>query len=434
MKIILWADVHCEHSVHGNNARGEVSTSLTVDWLVRHAVSEKPDAVFILGDLFDEHGLIESSLAVSIRNKILSLTDHNIRVVIITGNHEYQEVSDRYFGHGLVEAIFGGREDDGVYVIDREARVIHLDDKTSLVGLPYRATPDQFTETVIKPLIDFVSAEDLSDRRLIVGWHCGVPHAAAWKGDEPENAFISESNPEMRFLFDLADNRRIFCGHFHGPGDTVFGDIGTFTYVGSPATRSISESSQDKRVLVWDDGVVTAVSTGFILDYLASSPQDARLHIERMISIHGEEIRPLIKVRIRLAEGSSMDDYNIAKASMKDLPAGSQVMIDRPEERREGIAEDIIRKAQNDSSYTQTMMERDVLIRSIMNNFAPKGTAPPDLACVTALALSPDGEITDSEIVRRLFPRDPNEDQTKALGNLGRMLVYAVRMASGRAP
>jgi Mg2+ and Co2+ transporter CorA len=187
-------------------------------------------------------------------------------------------------------------------------------------------------------------------------------------------------------------------------------------------------------VLVWDDGVVTAVSTGFILDYLASSPQDARLHIERMISIHGEEIRPLIKVRIRLAEGSSMDDYNIAKASMKDLPAGSQVMIDRPEERREGIAEDIIRKAQNDSSYTQTMMERDVLIRSIMNNFAPKGTAPPDLACVTALALSPDGEITDSEIVRRLFPRDPNEDQTKALGNLGRMLVYAVRMASGRAP
>jgi hypothetical protein len=425
MKILLWADVHAEHSVHGNNLRGEGSSSLTVDWLVAHARAERPDCVFILGDLFDEHGLIESRLAVSVRDKILSLTDLGVKIVLVTGNHEYQEVHERFFGHGLLEAIFGGREGQGVYVVDRQARIIPLGVDTALVGIPYRSTKEQFTATVIEPLLQDIDAA--AGRRVVVGWHCGVPNAAAWRGDEPENAFIAVDNPEMAFLFDLAVDRRIYCGHYHGPGDTPFGDLGTFTYVGSPATRTIAESGQTKRVLIWEDGVVTAAESGLILDHIASSVEGAAAHLAAMLARHGEQVADLLRVRIRLPEGSTIDDYNVAKAGLKSLAVNHQIAVDRPETRRVGLADDIIARATHDHSYTPAMMERDILIRSILTTFGAPGLSVPPLAAVESLQDTPDGELTDALLADVLFAG--SEQSPRLLGTVGRMLVLALKMA-----
>lgn len=429
MKILLWADIHCEHSVHGDNLRGAGSTSLTVDWLVSHALRERPDCVFVLGDLFDDHGLIESSLAVSIRNNILRLSGAGIKIVLVTGNHEYQAVTESFFGKGLVEALFGGREDQGVFVVDAEARAIHLDEKTALIGIPYRATKEQFTQTVVNPILEEI--ERLGHKQVVIGWHCGVPNAAAWRGDEPENAFISEENAEIKMLFDLSHDRRIYCGHYHGPGDTPFGDMGTFTYVGSPSTRSIAESDQVKRVLVWEDGVVRAVDTGLILDHVADSVEGVKAHVDHMIALHGPLVRPLLKIRIRLPKGSSMDDYNRVKTSLKTTSLGTQIAIDRPEVRQAGLADDIIEKAARDPSYTQSMMELDVLIRSIMTTYAPPDSSPPTITNILTLASLQDGEINDEILFERLFKDHPGDK--KQLGTVGRMLLYAVKLANQQA-
>lgn len=422
----MWADVHCEHSVHGDNLRGSGSTSMTVDWLVAHAIREKPDCVFILGDLFDAHGVIESRLAVSVKAKILTLASAGIKIVMVTGNHEYQEVTEDYFGKGLVEALFGGLENQGVIVVDATARVIHLDETTSIIGIPYRSTKEQFTQTVIEPLLPEI--DGLSTKKVVIGWHCGVPTAAAWRGDEPENSFISESNPEIGMLFDISHDQRIYCGHFHGPGDTQFGTMGVFTYVGSPSTRSIAESEQTKRVLIWDDGAVSAVDTGLILDYVADSVEAVSEHVIAMEKRHGPLVKSLLKIRVRLPEGATMDDYNRARSELKTTALGTQVAIDRPEMRKAGLADDIIAKTSTDPTYTQAMMEMDVLIRSIMTTYGPAGEAPPSIKIVQTLANVQDGDINDDLILGSFFNGSQN-DRTQ-LGTVGRMLIYAAQMAN----
>jgi DNA repair exonuclease SbcCD nuclease subunit len=429
MKIIMWADVHAEHSVHGNNEKGKSQTSLTVDWLVAHASKEKPDAVFVLGDLFDEHGIIESSLAVTVRNKLLSLTKLGIKLVFVTGNHEYQEVTESFFGNGLLEAIFGGREDAGVYVIDSKARAIHLDNKTVLLGIPYRATKEQFTKTVMEPIGEL--SDSLKNKNVLVGWHCGVPNAAAWRGDEPENAFINESNPEMDVLFNLAFDQRIYCGHYHGPGDTAFGGKGVFTYVGSPSTRSISESGQAKRVAIWEDGKTTFTETHLDLDHITSSVEGALSHIRELTRLHGDSVLSMMKVKVRLPEGATMDDYNVSLSEVETAKAKALIQVERPEIRKTGLAHDIIEQAAKDPNYTQAMMERDVLIRSIFLTFATKGVKEPSLETVRSLTHLQEGEISDDVIKKHLFP-DSKEDR-RMLGTVGRMLVYAVKMAEGQA-
>ena len=189
MKIIWWADVHCEHSIKSDNIKGETQSFLVLEELKKHAIAENPDWIVVLGDLLDKHGILESSLAVYLQNQIEELNQkHGINFIFITGNHEYQTVQERYFGKGLLQAIFGNLRHNGIYVIDGQAEFIRLDNSHVVLGLPYRDTKEQFEQTSLIPMQEALESGKVNPEqdKILSGWHVGLPWGNTWRGDEDD--------------------------------------------------------------------------------------------------------------------------------------------------------------------------------------------------------------------------------------------------------
>ena len=372
MKIVKWSDCHLEHSIAQDNLRGSRKSVLVLDVLenIIFSMDKKPDVILVNGDFFDAFGKIASDLAVEVVERMEQLAATGIKIIFITGNHEWPDVEPEYFGRGILTALFAGKESIGIYVVDQFARYIRLDDSHVVLGLPYRETYEQFEVACLEPMRSgiekglFVPGKD----KLIVGWHVGLPFATAWRGEEDENAWITADHPAVREIFAHAYDKRIYLGHYHGPGDSEFitkdGEyIGTGTYIGSPATRSRAESGQDKRVGVWDDGNVSFISTGLNLDAVVNSVEAAVEHLSQLVDKFGEEILDTASVFVDLGPDASMDDYHVALT--KAAHTAGDINIDRPIISKKGMVDHIVTKHQQDPGSTREKLEIDIFHYSI---------------------------------------------------------------------
>jgi DNA repair exonuclease SbcCD nuclease subunit len=368
MRILLTADLHIEHSLKHDNDAGERQSIYVLDALERAVSDERPDALVIIGDFFDAFGKLESSIAVDAVERIIAIAAEGVRVVFIAGNHDYPDVLPRFFGKSMVKALFGNLEHVGISVVDERADIISLDDVHHIVALPYRETREQFAETCYQPIVDRL--QDLKKKpnaRVIPCWHVGIPFGTAWRGDENENEWIKPSDPMIQDIFSLADEKTIFCGHYHGPSRDACGDLGDFLYVGSPATRSRSESGQHKRVVVWEDSEVRSVLTGLNLDHMTTSVEEARDHIQSMSDRFGPDVIRVLRTHVKLPDGASIDEYNITKSMAESLPG--QVKVDRPAYRAESRGDQLVNRYQTDPDYSRGAMEGDMADLSVVQYF-----------------------------------------------------------------
>lgn len=370
MDILLIADAHVEHSVKAENTHGERQSFLVLDEITRVVESRRPRHVVILGDFFDAFGQIEASLAVRAKEYVMNWRDLGARVYFIVGNHEYQRVRPEFFGRSVITALFGGMEDEGLFVIDREARFVRMDKTTVLLGLPYRETMDEFIETCLNPIRDQVDAGAVTgEDRVIVGWHVGLPFGEqCWRGDEEENGWIRPESPMVQEVMGLSTTSTIFCGHYHGPAEVPCGDYGRFIYVGSPATRSKSESGQNKRVLLIDgEGGMEEIPTGLLLDQVVPSVEAARAHLDRLVGRFGEGVLQVASVYVDLGKTASMDDYNVARVEASKIPGF--VKVELPMAASKSQVKHLKERHLNDPTYTKSEMEMDFARKAVSEYF-----------------------------------------------------------------
>jgi DNA repair exonuclease SbcCD nuclease subunit len=372
MKILFAADLHVEHSRKSDNDCGERQSLLVLDVLEEQILDTKPDCLVIIGDFFDAFGRLESSIAVEATERMVNLAASGLKIVFIAGNHDYPEVSRRFFGKSMVKALFGHLSDLGIYVVDEQAEFVRLDSGHVILGIPYRETYEQFEETCLRPIQTYIKngTEKMLEDKIIPCWHVGLPFGTAWRGDENENDWISEDHEAIKRLFSIAYNHQIFCGHYHGPSEEPCGDLGSFIYIGSPSTRSRAESDQDKRTVSWTDGRVASNSTHLHLDKMVSSVEGASEHTQLMVRLFGDEVIPLLRVHINLGESASMDEYNIAKALADQLPGDIRVV--RPFVQKKGKGDELIKRFRSDPKYSRDKMEVDMAMLSVNEFYSNK--------------------------------------------------------------
>lgn len=372
MKIVLTADLHVEHSRKNDNDGGERQSIYVLDALDGIVENEQPDCLVIIGDFFDAFGKLESSIAVEAVERVIAIASSGVRVVFIAGNHDYPDVAPQYFGKSMVQALFGNLSDMGIDVIDKYAEFLRIGEGINILGIPYRETYEQFEQTCLKPIEKALHNQpELTLEKIIPCWHVGIPFGTAWRGDENENAWIDPSHPAIKKIFSFADQNTVYCGHYHGPSKDPCGSLGYFIYVGSPATRSRSESGQDKRVMVWEDGQTRSVSTHLSLDQLVESVDHAQEHINKMIDRFGGEVVHVLRTHVKLPENASLDEYNICRSIAQNLPG--DVRVDRPLYRNVGKGEQLITRLQNDPDYGREQMEVDMARLAVSEYF--KGVA-----------------------------------------------------------
>ncbi len=376
LKILLSADIHVEHSLKHDNELGVRQSSLTLKVIGDIIDREKPDVFVVAGDLFDNFGQLESSVAVEIKKFFVGLAKKGIKIILDVGNHEWPDVEDQYFGKSIVTALFSGLEDFGIFVADEKAKFIDIGNGYNVLAMPYRERFEHFERDCLSVIIDALESgvASLTTPKTVTIWHVGLPFQGFDRGDEDENAWITKDHEAVKILLDLSINKTIYCGHYHKPDDISFGDSGRFVYIGSPATRSRSESEQDKRVLVltndgpsWSE---RAVSTGLFLDKVVTSVESAKSHIANMVEKFGQEVIQTIKVHVNLGDEASIDDYNIARTAAGAV--GGDIQIIRPRIVKKGKAEELIEKMRQDETYTRERMEIDVSKMALREHFKNK--------------------------------------------------------------
>ena len=295
-KIVIVSDAHLEHS------HSKSSNNYVLDAIVSACV-DSPAALVIAGDLFDTHGIIESSLSFVVKTALTKIANQGTKVVLVAGNHDYKVVTPEHYGKSGIWSVFSGLEAEGIFVIDRHARYIKVAvDKDGqdvvVLGVPYRENEAGFAD-----LFSTIPSKP-ENSKIVVAWHVGIPIAADFAGDEPENGFANPDNVHCQRLFSEAHDNHVFLGHYHTPKTMDFGGLGAFTYVGSPATRSRTESSQVKRIMVWQDGDRNIIETGLTLDYVAADVKDAASHVAKMVGRFGESVKSVLRISILLKEAT----------------------------------------------------------------------------------------------------------------------------------
>lgn len=452
MKILLAADVHVEHSAKSNNERGLRRGLLALDAIHSAVRKHRPNALVIAGDLFDKHGIIESSLAVDVKKTFIEIAKSGCAVLIAEGNHGYAENKPLYYGRGMCEAILGGLESIGIYVADAAARYIKLplpegspliadaEDGGScsfmhFVLVPYRHSNDEFTEL----------AEDAFGRELpnsgpneadkiaqmagrsLVAWHVGLPFGSdIWAGDEPDNGFAVPSNPFVQAFFSLAlresgsGEKTIYLGHYHKPADVPFEIdetqanrnrkkiVGVATYIGSTATRTRDETGQKKRLLLLEaEGLSssgeylfkrTEIDTGLYLDVSVESVEAGKRHLDQLAANFGHDVLELVNVHYELPEEASIGDWQEACRA-----AGSYMRhfsIRRPQTKKTIPFQDLFdRRRSEPNLYSQSDLDRDLAMRALISEVSRKwqgvtkkaqSTDIPAAMQTTLMAVKPD--------------------------------------------
>ena len=190
--------------------------------------------VTIGGDLFDQPENVEQ-LRTDLRNDLFS--DRPFQIVLIPGNHDIEAYrGDVFFG-------------DACTVITEEpfGHWTAPDGDLRITGLPYREHPDDDLLLALQDRDPFEGTE-------VLLLHCSLdaPFDDYETGDEGAHRYFpvtEELLTELKFDYYLA-------GHYHNPRHVSFSNGAEFTYPGTPASTSTSETGP-RRVSVLDptDGI-----------------------------------------------------------------------------------------------------------------------------------------------------------------------------------
>lgn len=193
------------------------------------AEQEEVDVVTIGGDLFDQPESVEQ-LRTDLRNDLFS--DRSFQILLIPGNHDIEAYrGDVFFG-------------DSCTVITEEPfeQWTVPDGSLRITGLPYRERPDDDLLLSLQDREPFEGVE-------VLLLHCSLdaPFDDYETGDEGAHRYFpvtEELLTELGFDYYLA-------GHYHSPHQVSFSNGSEFTYPGTPASTSTSETGQ-RRVSVLD--------------------------------------------------------------------------------------------------------------------------------------------------------------------------------------
>lgn len=187
------------------------------------------DVVTIGGDLFDQPENVEQ-LRTDLRNDLFS--DRPFQIILIPGNHDIEAYrGDVFFG-------------DACTVITEEpfGHWTAPDGDLRITGLPYRERPDD-------DLLLSLQDRDPFEGTEVLLLHCSLdaPFDDHETGDEGAHRYFpvtEELLTELEFDYYLA-------GHYHNPRHVSFSNGAEFTYPGTPASTSTSETGP-RRVSVLD--------------------------------------------------------------------------------------------------------------------------------------------------------------------------------------
>lgn len=213
--------------VHLTPANPERETALRS--LLGRAEKDVIDVVTIGGDLFDQPESVEQ-LRIDLRNDLFS--DRPFEILLIPGNHDIEAYrGDVFFG-------------DACTVITEEpfSHWTAPDGDLRITGLPYRERPDD------ELLLSLQDREPFDGPEALL-LHCSLdaPFGDYETGDEGARRYFpvtEELLAELGFDYYLA-------GHYHSPHKVSFSTGAEFTYPGTPASTSTSETGQ-RRVSVLD--------------------------------------------------------------------------------------------------------------------------------------------------------------------------------------
>jgi exonuclease SbcD len=202
--------------------------------ILNRAEQDDIDIVTIGGDLFDQPENVEQ-LRTDLRNDLLS--DRPFEIILIPGNHD----TEAYRG----DVFFG----DSCTVITEEpfGHWTAPDGSLRITGLPYRERPDDDL------LLSLQDREPFEGTEVLL-LHCSLdaPFDDYETGDEGAHRYFpvtEELLTELEFDYYLA-------GHYHNPRHVSFSNGAEFTYPGTPASTSTSETGP-RRVSILDpaDGI-----------------------------------------------------------------------------------------------------------------------------------------------------------------------------------
>ena len=202
--------------------------------LLNHAEREGIDIVIIGGDLFDQPENVEQ-LRTDLRNDLFS--NRPFQIILIPGNHDIEAYrGDVFFG-------------DSCTVITEEPfeHWTAPDGSLRITGLPYREHPDD-------DLLLSLQDREPFDGTEVLLLHCSLdaPFDDYETGDECAHRYFPVTEDlltELEFNYYLA-------GHYHSPHQVSFSNGAEFTYPGTPASTSTSETGQRRvSVLDPDDGI-----------------------------------------------------------------------------------------------------------------------------------------------------------------------------------
>ncbi|WP_424016183.1 metallophosphoesterase family protein (plasmid) [Halorientalis pallida] len=213
-KILHTADVHLRSN------RPERRDALAA--VLSLAADEAVDVVTIGGDLFDRPEDVEE-LRTDLRNDLFR--DRSFEVLLIPGNHDVAAYRENI--------LFG---DSCIVMLDEPfEHWTSPEGDVRVTGVPYRERPDDKFLLALKDREPFDGTE-------VLLLHCSLdaPFEDIETGAEETGRYFPVTET---LLADLGFDYYL-AGHYHGPNVVSVGDDATFTYPGTPASTSESETGR----------------------------------------------------------------------------------------------------------------------------------------------------------------------------------------------
>lgn len=211
MRYLIASDIHLKPE--SSETVGKVLSAIT-DLITERSV----DDVVLLGDVYHVRYRVPIRLQNQLWDWLTDVTEMGVRVHILPGNHDQDDVS----GRNALE-VFQGPDVD---VYTEPTRNGHG------LWLPYRKDVDELVALALEGPEDFPA----------VAWlHHGI--VGAMMNDHVVAGELDGINPDVFAAFDV-----VFAGHWHRHQE-----VGPVVYVGSPWQTRADEAGQAKGVVLFDE-------------------------------------------------------------------------------------------------------------------------------------------------------------------------------------